>query len=223
MNDDWGDFIDNGDGSVTFSDGTITDYMGVPLGYDNGDGSWTDLSGNIFDNSNNLIGTDNGDGTWTDLSGTIFTDSGEPIAQQNQDGTILDAAGNLIYPNGDKELADGTWIFSDGSTFDPLTLGASDRSTDSLLRSVGAPTVGGSLGGSTSGSGSASSNSALNAAIQALAQLAKSATSTQQQAAIRAAQNRLGATPTAGSMSDTTKILLAAAAGFALFAFARSR
>lgn len=219
MIDENGNWIDD-----SWYDGAATDTTDDWT--DNGDGSFTQNStGQIYDSAGLLVGQENPDGTWTDLDGNYFNADGTPVERadqwtDNQDGTYTSTLnGDLVYPDGSTEHEDGTWTFADGTTWqpDPVIDGTGTKQTvDQILTKAGAPPVGGSLGssfgglGSGSGSSSQKSDPTVQAAITALTNLAKQALASNnqpQQAAIRAAQARLGV-PSSFSSSSSSSWLL---------------
>lgn len=233
--------MDNEDGSSTDQNGDIWDNAtGAWLGYENGDGTWTDENGQLFTSDNRPISggyADNGDGTYTSIytgetvqgGGEIGTDGPADNFgyENNGDGTFTNPAnGDLLYPNGDIEHDDGTWTFYDGTTYDPL-LGA-DPTVDQVLQKAGAQPIGGPVGSSRSGNAGngQQNNSSVQSALSSLANLLKQAqtsNNTSQLAAIRAAQQRLGALPATGALSTTAKLALAGGAFLALYALSQRR
>lgn len=233
--------MDNGDGSSTDGNGDIWDNStGAWVGYENGDGTWTDQNGQDY-TANNLPITDgyidNGDGTYTSIYTGETVQGGGDVGNDvpfenaglidNGDGTFTNpTTGSLIYPNGDVEHADGTWTFYDGTTYDPI-LGA-DPTTDDILRKAGAAPIGGPIGASRAGNAAngQQNNSSVQSALTSLANLLKQAQTSNnaaQLAAIRTAQQRLGALPAASTLSSTAKIAIAGGALLALYAISQRR
>lgn len=236
--------MDNGDGSSSDENGDIWDNAsGAWLGYENGNGTWTDANGQNYTADNRPIDAggyaDNGDGTFTSIySGEVITGGGNMAAGpdggyslddtsgllDNGDGTFTNPTnGDLIYPNGDVEHDDGTWTFYDGTTYDPL-LGA-DPTVDEVLTKAGAQPIGGPIGASKNASGQ-QSNSSVQSALASLANLLKQAQTSNnasQLAAIRTAQQRLGALPATSTLSSTAKIAIAGGALLALYAISQRR
>lgn len=211
--DDYGDCYDDGNDGVIAAEPPAEDWRDGLV--DNGDGSYSDPETfQIFDDSGNVIGIENDDGTWTGLNGMVYNADGsaafdptfeyDPVSGLYRDNLTglyyyLDAEGNA-QP------------FQEGQNADPQDF----TQPKGFLESIG-DALGKLFGGSGAQGGGGSMSTGQQQGAQQRAQQAQQQLQQAQQQGASAAQlaqlrQQLALAQAAASGSDSTKLILIAAA-----------